>query len=127
MSIHKVKCPIDKLKELILKEYPHYYKMNKTDKLMIINFFTPEVDIMYEYLKESEKERIMYTYFYSYAAKDINNKQMMCNGTIDTKEKIKYIEDINMIQKKIEQMGDKHDVVILNITLLNEDKESEKE
>lgn len=56
MSIHKVKCPIDKLKELILKEYPHYYKMNKTDKLMIINFFTPEVDIMYEYLKESEKE-----------------------------------------------------------------------
>lgn len=56
MPTYKVTCPVDKLKELVLQEYPGYYNMSESGKLMAIEQFTPEVKTMYEYLEESEKE-----------------------------------------------------------------------
>lgn len=53
VTINKVTCPTDKLKELILTEYPDYYHVYPDVKRKMILEFTPEVDIMFEFM-ESE-------------------------------------------------------------------------
>jgi len=53
-----VSAPMDKMKELILNEYPRYYSSSEETKTAIILEFIKEHDAiaMYEYMKETERE-----------------------------------------------------------------------
>jgi hypothetical protein len=55
---HQVEAPIDRVKDLILQEYPTYYQKSEQAKRNIIAEFVKPAshDVMYNYMKESKKK-----------------------------------------------------------------------
>ena len=43
MAKHQVHCPIDKVKKIILNEYPEFYTMSEIAKRNIIAFFVKPI------------------------------------------------------------------------------------
>jgi hypothetical protein len=56
MTIRNVTAPIDKIRELILQEYPNYYELNHIRKRDIVAQFVKPIDAqeMYEYMEEDK-------------------------------------------------------------------------
>lgn len=57
VTTRNVTCPVNKVKELILQQYPNYYKRNMEVQLEMVSDFVkePDVIVMFDYMKESEE------------------------------------------------------------------------
>lgn len=56
MAKHTVEAPIDKVKELILQEYPSYYNLKFKEKLVIVREFVKPMchSEMYYYMEKTK-------------------------------------------------------------------------
>lgn len=77
--IHHVEAPIEKVKQLILKEHPQFYAYSEALKAHIIKFWVKPVDhkTMYQYIKkECDKKMKKFSKFVDFTGEE-NEKEFL--------------------------------------------------